>query len=143
MTNELDLPEGYHYDSELDCVVSDETFFYYGGKKVDKLPTTSSGGKKVYYMQNFDNTLPRDECFYKFDISEKMLKKKCKGCGHSISSHYCEIVKGSSDFRGKNITRSKIQHCVTCGAMKCNASTNKDLDILLPILNYRTWEKKK
>lgn len=112
---------------------------------------TSSKGKEVLWIQNEEfckrhgdeltHAKPTDK-YIQFDVSEKVLKKKCKGCGHSIRSHYCEITVGSSDFRGHNKTYSKTQHCISCNFENCHARSN-DLDIAKPILKFWAWDKKK
>ena len=59
---------------------------------------------------------------------------KCKGCGHAISSHYCEI---RDDY--------KMQYCKTCGVehgdnSKCYAVVKDNLDVNKPILNFWAWK---
>ena len=113
---------------------------------------TSAKGKEVLWCQGeewckstdseLSHAKPTDK-YIRFDISDKMLKKKCKGCGHSIRSHYCEITIGSSDLRGRDKTYTKRQHCMTCGMSNECYSVVSNLDREKPILNFHAWEKKK
>ena len=113
---------------------------------------TSSKTKEVLWLQGEEwckrtdseltHAKPTDK-YVQFNISDKMLKKKCKCCGHSVRSHYCEITVGSSDLRGHNKTYTKSQHCMTCGLSNQCYSISKNLDREKPILSFWAWKNQK
>lgn len=113
---------------------------------------TSSKGKEVKWAQGeqwckennheLSHAKPTDK-YIRFDVSEKILKKKCKNCGHSIRSHYCEIQIGSSDMRGHNKTYSKVQHCVSCEYLDGCHAAGFGQDLTKPILKFWAWDKKR
>tara|TARA_R110002020_G_scaffold468238_1_gene692365 strand:- start:43 stop:384 length:342 start_codon:yes stop_codon:yes gene_type:complete len=78
------------------------------------------------------------------DVKAKMVNvlvsvMKCKGCGHALSSHYCELI-----INDNNTSYDKQQHCKTCGksngdSSKCYAIIRNDDDLNTPILNFWSW----